>query len=152
VATGVLALGALALARTEAPHLWQGLAGRPWSLVFHGVTALAAVLALVALVRRAWGAARLLAALQVTLVLWGWGLAQFPYVLPPDVTFTAAAAPPATLWAVLGALAAGTLLLVPSLVYLFRVFKAARAVPAAADQDHARTPPGPPRLGRPGRV
>src|SRR6185503_2710559 len=81
--TGVLALGALALARSGAPGLWSALVERPWSLPFHGATAAVALAALAALARRAWRAARLLAALQVTLVLWGWAFAQFPYVLPP---------------------------------------------------------------------
>jgi cytochrome d ubiquinol oxidase subunit II len=68
-----------------------------------------------------------MAAAQVAMVLWGWATSQFPFVLPPDLTFREAAAPPQVLRSVLGALAAGALLLVPALAYLFKVFKAARA-------------------------
>jgi cytochrome d ubiquinol oxidase subunit II len=127
VAAGVLAFAALALARSQAPLVWEGLVHRPWSVPFHLVTGACAVGALAALARRAWGAARVLAVAQVALVLWGWALAQYPLLLPPDLSFAAAAAPRAVLRAVLGALVAGALLLVPSLAYLFRVFKAARA-------------------------
>jgi cytochrome d ubiquinol oxidase subunit II len=127
VATGVVALAALALSRQAAPLLWSALATRSWSLPFHGVTALAAVGALAALAGRRYAPARVLAIAQATLVLWGWGLAQFPYVVPPGLTFTAAAAPRAVLAAVLGALLVGAAILVPSLVYLFRVFKRAHA-------------------------
>jgi cytochrome d ubiquinol oxidase subunit II len=63
----------------------------------------------------------------VSCIIWGWGLAQYPYLLPPDLTYAAAAAPPITLKLVLGALAAGLLVLVPSLYYLFRVFKSRTA-------------------------
>jgi cytochrome d ubiquinol oxidase subunit II len=56
-------------------------------------------------------------------VLWGWAASQYPHVLPPDLTLAAAAAPDGVLRLLLAALAAGAVVLVPSLVYLFRVFK-----------------------------
>jgi cytochrome d ubiquinol oxidase subunit II len=124
--TGLLAFAALALASSEAPLLFHSLVGRAWSLPFHLLTGAVAVGALLALRARRYVAARALAMLQVTLVLWGWGFAQFPYVVPPQFTFTSAAAPPRVLGIVLVALGAGTLLLAPSLWYLFRVFKAPR--------------------------
>jgi cytochrome d ubiquinol oxidase subunit II len=63
------------------------------------------------------------AATQVSLILWGWALAQYPYVVPPALTIAEAAAPALTLTLVLWGLAAGALVLFPSLAYLFRVFK-----------------------------
>jgi cytochrome d ubiquinol oxidase subunit II len=45
-------------------------------------------------------------------------------MLPPDLTIAAAAAPVVTLRLVAIVLAAGAVLLIPSLWYLFRVFKA----------------------------
>lgn len=56
-------------------------------------------------------------------------LAQYPYLIPPDLTIRAAAAPPITLILVLWALLAGGLVLFPSLVYLLRVFKREPARP-----------------------
>jgi cytochrome d ubiquinol oxidase subunit II len=44
--------------------------------------------------------------------------------LEPDLTITSAAAPRITLQLLLGALAAGAVLLFPSYYYLIRVFKA----------------------------
>ena len=61
---------------------------------------------------------------QVTLVLWGCGLALYPYLDPPDLTVHNAAASRRTLSLLLTALAAGAVILFPSLGYLFRVFKA----------------------------
>jgi cytochrome d ubiquinol oxidase subunit II len=99
------------------------LVAASWAPALHLLTGLAAVLAFVALGRRRYRAARVAAAAQVSFILWGWGLAQFPYLLPPDLTITRAAAPAVTLRLVLGALGLGALVLFPSLYYLFRVFK-----------------------------
>jgi len=72
---------------------------------------------------RKYGLARLCAAAQVTLILLGWALAQYPYLVEPDITIASAAAPRITLQLLLGALAAGAILLFPSYYYLFRIFK-----------------------------
>jgi cytochrome d ubiquinol oxidase subunit II len=68
-------------------------------------------------------AARVLAAAEVALILSGWALALYPYLVPPDISIATAAAPPNVLRLVLWGTAAGLLILVPSLLYLFRVFK-----------------------------
>jgi cytochrome d ubiquinol oxidase subunit II len=52
-------------------------------------------------------------------------VSQYPYLIPPDLTIAGAAAPAVTLRLVLIALGLGVVVLLPSLVYLFRVFKAA---------------------------
>jgi cytochrome bd ubiquinol oxidase subunit II len=72
---------------------------------------------------RRYAMARIAAAAQVSLILWGWALAQYPYLVPPDLEIRDAAAPAATLELLAWALAAGFVLLVPSLWYLFRIFK-----------------------------
>ena len=124
VAVGVLAFTALGLARRDAPLLYAGLVARSLSPLFQAATGLCALGALGALWQRRYRAARVLAIAQVSLILWGWGGAQFPYLIPPDLPFTVHAAPEAVLRLVLFALLLGALFLVPSLVYLFRVFKA----------------------------
>ena len=62
---------------------------------------------------------------QATLILWGWAAVQYPYLIPSDLTIENSAAPHVTLKLVFIALVAGLVLLVPSLYYLFRVFKGA---------------------------
>ena len=74
--------------------------------------------------------ARVAAAAQVILILSGWAISQYPFIVPPDLTIGSAAAPRETLVLVLAALAVGGLVLFPSLVYLFRVFKSKEAVAA----------------------
>jgi cytochrome d ubiquinol oxidase subunit II len=59
----------------------------------------------------------------VGLIVLGWGTAQYPRLIEPDLTLRGAAAPEATLRLVAWALGAGALVLIPSLLYLFRVFK-----------------------------
>jgi len=113
----------LVLSGSGAPRVRAGLILASWAAPLHLVTAAAAIAALVALWRRRYGAARVAAASQVSLILWGWGLSQYPYILPPDLTVAGAAAPAATLRLLVGALALGAVVLAPSLYYLFRVFK-----------------------------
>lgn len=122
VMSGVTAAVCLALAREEAPLLWNGIARGPAGLAFQLATAVFAGGALIALLRRAFRLARVLAVAQVSLVVWGWLGSQHPYLIVPDLTFAEAAAPAATLRLVLGALVAGGVLLFPSFLYLYRTY------------------------------
>jgi cytochrome d ubiquinol oxidase subunit II len=122
-AVGGLAWVTLMLARTGAPLVYASLLGRPWSWPFHLVTGAFATGALAALFGRRYALARMLSAAQVTLILWGWGVGQYPLLLVPDLTFAAAAAPPQVLKPVVATVAVGMALVVPSLAYLFHVFK-----------------------------
>jgi cytochrome d ubiquinol oxidase subunit II len=83
----------------------------------------AALFAAVALFKRRYRLARVAAGAWVTLVLWGWVLAQFPLIIPPSLTIDAAAAPERTLVETLIVLVGGAVVLIPSLWYLLRVFK-----------------------------
>lgn len=134
VVAGVLALAGLWLASRGAPLVFRGLTGRPWSWALLGLTAVAWVGSLGALAMRRFALARACVALLVALVVWGWALAQYPYLLPPDLTIDAAAAPVAVLRLTLIGLGVGALVLAPSLVYLFRVFHVgARAAEPGAE-------------------
>jgi cytochrome bd ubiquinol oxidase subunit II len=61
--------------------------------------------------------------IHCALIVGGWGLAQYPYVVAPDLTIAATAAPRSVLVPVLVALAAGSVILVPAFWYLYAVFK-----------------------------
>lgn len=113
---------ALPLLYLEAPNLWQGLIGRRAAPVLVAGIA-TALLSGWALLRHRYRLARVAAIAQVSLLLLGWGLAQYPYLIYPDVTLHDAAAPEATLRFVLYALPVGAAVLIPSLWFLFRVFK-----------------------------
>ncbi len=120
----VMALIVARLARSGAPAIWHGLHGQLWSWPMHLVAAggvSAAVI--IALWTRRFRMARICAGMLITLILWGWAIAQFPVLVEPDITIHNAAAPPATLRMLLCALIVGALVLFPSFYYLFRIFK-----------------------------
>jgi cytochrome bd ubiquinol oxidase subunit II len=119
---GVLAAAVLVVASLRVPEILEDLTRTPWSWGLHALTAAAALGTLFALWRRRYRLARIGAVLQVSLIIWGWAFSQYPHLIKPDLTLGDAAAPEITLKLLLGALAAGVVLLVPSFVYLFRVF------------------------------
>ena len=113
----------LGIARIENSLLFDGLTNGRTALAMHAVTALAALTSLWTLVARRYQLARAAAAAQASCLLWGWAWTQFPWLLPPDQSITALAAPRITLQLVMTVLGVGTLILLPSFVYLFRVFR-----------------------------
>jgi cytochrome bd ubiquinol oxidase subunit II len=122
VASGFFALLALGISSTEGPRLLQSVAGRGLPLFVLAV--LNGPLALWAVWRWRPRIARVAVVAQVVFVLWAWAVGQWPYLVPPDLTISGAAAPTATLTALLAVIAIGVLILMPSLWFLFRVFKA----------------------------
>ncbi len=123
VAVFLAAFGVLVLAREGAPRVWAGLTGSPFALVLHAATAVAAVLAFGLLLARRFGLARVAAAAQVGLIVAGWAASQYPFLVVPDLTLQGAAASAATQRALLMALAVGGALILPSLLFLLRVFQ-----------------------------
>lgn len=119
----VCAFGTLALAEQNAPRMMDMLTGSPAAIPLHLATGLSAVAAIGALIKRRYHVARIAAAAQVSLILWGWAAGQFPFVVPPTLTIQDAAAAPITLRLTLIAVIVGVLVVIPSLVYMFRVFK-----------------------------
>jgi cytochrome d ubiquinol oxidase subunit II len=120
VATGVVALAGLLVLRSDARDLYDGLtSGGGLAMVLVSGAAGVATLALV--YRGRYGLARFSAAGAVAAIVVGWVLAQSPYVLPPSLTLEEAAASDATLSAVVIGVAAGMVILVPSLWWLYRL-------------------------------
>ena len=86
----------------------------------------AALLSGWALLRSHFRLARAAGVAQVSLLVLGWGLAQHPYLIYPDVTIADAAAPRPTLLFMLYVLPFGLALVIPSLWLLLRIFKSDR--------------------------
>jgi cytochrome d ubiquinol oxidase subunit II len=122
-AVALLALVSFILAERGAPLVRHGLSKEWWSIPFQIATGLISVSALAAVWKRRYRLARMLAMAQISFIIAGWGLAQFPLLIGPDLTFTNAAAPENVLRALVKALTAGAILLFPSLWYLYRIFK-----------------------------
>ena len=122
VAVFVMAVIGLLLS-SQAPLVQRGLLATRWALGLHLLTGAAALTVFWTLWTRRYGIARIAVAAEVTLIVWGWGLAQYPYLVPPDLTIDAAEAPRVTLELALVAVSVGAVVLFPSLYYLLRVFK-----------------------------
>jgi cytochrome d ubiquinol oxidase subunit II len=111
------------LAFGGAPEFHRALTGSRWSVPLVAANALAALGAGISLARRAYPLARACAAAQVTLLLLGWGMAQHPYLIRPDLSIAAGAASPETLRLMLVTLATGAVFLFPAIYLLLRIFK-----------------------------
>jgi cytochrome bd ubiquinol oxidase subunit II len=125
----------LLLSRT-APLVRTGLTGSAWAVPLHLATGLTALVVFATLWFRRFWLARVAVGVQVSLIFWGWALAQYPLLVPPDLTISNSAAPASTLRLVLLALVIGGAILLPSLWYLFQVFKTVPADPGARPANH----------------
>ncbi|MBX9673817.1 MAG: cytochrome d ubiquinol oxidase subunit II [Candidatus Obscuribacterales bacterium] len=122
VLCGISALSVWILADLEAPDLRTALANSPWSLGLQAATAMCAMFSLYALVARRFQIARLAAALQVSLIIWGWALSQYPYMIRPVYTIAQAAGPASTCNMLVIVIALGACLLFPAFYFLYSVF------------------------------
>ena len=119
VVAGGLAIGGLLVVRSDAPKLWAGLTGDALPLVMLSAVCGAATLGLVA--TRHFGLARFGGVGAVAPIVVGWAVAQRPDLLPGALTVADAAATNPTLVALLIGVAVGACVLIPSLVWLFRL-------------------------------
>jgi cytochrome bd ubiquinol oxidase subunit II len=130
VVVGAVAVLGIAVLAADAPDLYRGLVGQALPLV--ALSAVAGVGSLALLYARMFRAARLTAAAAVGSILWGWAVAQYPYLLVGSLTIAQAAAAETTLSALLASLLVGAFLVVPSMILLFVL---------------AQRPPGPSNVG-----
>jgi cytochrome d ubiquinol oxidase subunit II len=122
ISGAVVAVLAAVVLTLAPPHVRNELIASPWALPLHAATAACAVAALGLLWTERYAMARLAAAAQVSLILWGWALAQYPYAIRPHLTLAGAAAPENVQVVLLQVLGAGAVILIPSLLYLFAIF------------------------------
>jgi len=120
VVNGALAIGGLFVLREDAPELFDGLTSGA-GLVMVVLSALAGVVTLALVWGGRYGPARITSAAAVAAIVVGWALAQDPYLLPPDLTLDEAAASDATLSATIIGVGVGSLILAPSLWFLYRL-------------------------------
>jgi len=149
VVAGALSLATLAELHSSNPLLYDRLTGRAVALVIlAGVCGLGVVIALTAglTTGRRWrGAIRIVAALGVAAVVWGWGVAQYPVLLPgTPVTLTNAGAPHSTLAALVVLFVIVVVLVGPAFVLLFSL-QGRRALLLPAAGGGAPPPAQPPR-------
>lgn len=128
IAVAIIGIVVALVAHANGTRFGARLLGSPWSipLALGAALSLAGTLALLARSTRITHATRLAcvcAIATVTLLVLGWGLAQYPMLIAPDLTVDNAAAPHATLRALMPIVVGGALILAPSLWWMLRVFK-----------------------------
>jgi cytochrome bd ubiquinol oxidase subunit II len=133
--TGALAGGTFAELSTSSPYVFHRLTGIALPLVAISIAAGIAVLAMLWL---RWYQAvflRATAAIAVATVVWGWGLAQYPYLFPTSLTLAAASAPTAALVALFVVAGLAVLLVAPSFALLYYLQQQRMLTEADTDAD-----------------
>ena len=149
IAAGALSLAALLELQNSDPAVYDRLTGRALPLVILAGVCGLAVLALVTAGRPK--GSRIIAALGVAAVIWGWGVAQYPVLLPGTaVTLTNAGATQATFVALVVVAIAAVILVVPSFALLYSLqgrrllSEGEQGLPATATSHRTERPPAPP--------
>ena len=101
----------------DARYVFDGLTSRALPLVI--LSGICGIGSLVLLLRENNSGARLLAMGAVATVVIGWGVAQYPYILPTSLKLSAAAAPDPTLWSVVVVFVVAAIVILPSLGLLY---------------------------------
>ena len=117
VVAGAVAIAGIFVLRDDARYVYDRLTDQGLPLVILSVVCGLGAVALIA--RGARRGTRELAVGAVVAVIWGWGVAQFPYLLPEQLTISAGAAPDDTLTAVLIVFGAAVVLVLPALGLLY---------------------------------
>ncbi len=117
VAAGAVAVAGIFVFRADARYIYDGLIGEALPLVI--VSAVCGLGALALLWRGGRRGARPLAVGAVAAVIWAWGAAQYPYLLPETLTISDGAADHDTLIEVLIVFGVAVLLVLPALGLLY---------------------------------
>jgi cytochrome d ubiquinol oxidase subunit II len=117
IVAGVAAFVGIFVLHADAVYVFHGLTSRALPCVI--VSAVCGAGSLVLLARRSPRGARLLAIGAVASIVVGWGVAQWPYLLPTSLTVSDGAAPSGTLTAILVVFGAAAVLIIPALALLY---------------------------------
>jgi cytochrome d ubiquinol oxidase subunit II len=133
--TGPLAGGTFAELSGSAPHVFSRLTGIALPLV---VISIAAGIAVLGMLWLRWYHALFLrgtAAIAVAAVVWGWGLAQYPYLFPTSLSVAAGSAPTSSLVAEFIVTGAAVLLVAPGFALLYYLHQRGLLTEADSDGD-----------------
>ncbi len=117
VVAGALAVAGIVALHSDARFVYDGLTSEALPLVL--VSVVCGLGAMVLLWRGAPRGVRPLAVAAVVAVIWGWGVAQYPYLLPQTLTIDEGAGASETLTAVLVVFGIAVVVVLPALALLF---------------------------------
>ena len=135
VLTGALAGAAFAELSVSAPHVFAGLTGRALPLVAISIAAGIAVLGMLWLRWNHPLGLRVTAAIAVASVVWGWGLAQYPYLFPTSLSLAVGSAPTGSLVAEFVVAGLALLLVAPAFALLYVLQQRRMLTAAETDAD-----------------
>ncbi len=119
VVTGALAGGTFAELSVSSTYVFDRLTGIALPLVAISIAAGIAVLGMLWLRWYHAVGLRVTAAIAVATVVWGWGLAQYPYLFPTSLPLAAGSAPTASLVALFVVAGLAALLVAPGFALLY---------------------------------
>jgi cytochrome d ubiquinol oxidase subunit II len=119
VLTGALAGGTFAELSVSSTYVFDRLTGIALPLVAISIAAGIAVLGMLWLRWYHAVGLRVTAAIAVATVVWGWGLAQYPYLFPTSLPLAAGSAPTASLVALFVVAGLAALLVAPGFALLY---------------------------------
>ena len=137
--TGALAGGTFAELSVSAPHVFDRLTGIALPLVAISIAAGIAVLGMLWLRWHNALVLRLTAAIAVAAVVAGWGLAQYPYLLPTSLSLAAGSAPTGSLVAEFVVAGLAVLLVAPAFALLYILQQRRMLTAAGTDADLRRS-------------
>jgi len=114
---GAFAVAGIFALHSEARYVFDRLVDEGLPLVI--ISALCGIGVLASLLRGWRRPLRPLAAGAVAAVIWGWGVAQFPYLLPTSLKISQSAAPPDTLASVIVVFLVAAVVILPALGLLY---------------------------------
>ncbi len=117
VVAGAFAIAGLVALHSEARYVFDRLTSQGLPLVI--LSLVCGAILLLVLLRGGRRPLRPLAAGAVVAVIWGWGVAQFPYLLPTSLRIDQAAAPDPTMTIIFIVFAIAAVLVLPSLGLLY---------------------------------
>jgi cytochrome bd ubiquinol oxidase subunit II len=133
--TGVLAGGTFAELSASSPYVFARLIGISLPLVAISVAAGTAVLGMLWLHWYHPLLLRATAAIAVATVVWGWGLAQYPYLIPTSLPLATGSAPTGALTAELFVAGLAVLLVAPGFAILYVLQQRRMLTHAESDAD-----------------
>jgi cytochrome d ubiquinol oxidase subunit II len=116
-AAGVLAIASLFFLHDHAYYIYHRLTHQGLPLVIISIICGSVFLVLLMRGARKW--LRPFAIAAVVAVIWGWGVGQYPYLLPTKLSIADAAGPSGTLWSVLIVFVIAGITVIPSLGLLY---------------------------------
>ena len=135
---GVLAMAGLMLVALQYPVLREGMLRRAWPVI--GVSLASGIFSLWAIYSGRINSGVIGASITSATVVMGWGVAQYPYLIPGVWSAEASASPVNVLRIILVCILVGAIFLLPSLYFLWCIFKATPR-PASVPDNRSRSRP-----------